>query len=84
MRSQPLAELADEDVFSQLTNAKEFLSSGGKEDPNTLIDFIKNRKKQFIVSAGASDEGTTQKQQILEELHVGYFLKYYAGFFTNS
>lgn len=38
-----------------------------KEDSNgTLIDFIKNRKKQFN---GNSDEGT-QKQQILEELHV--------------
>lgn len=39
-----------------------------KEDSNgTLIDFIKNRKKQFN---GNSDEGSTQKQQILEELHV--------------
>lgn len=39
-----------------------------KEESNgTLIDFIKNRKKQFN---GNSDEGTTQKQQILEELHV--------------
>ncbi|XP_044260011.1 ankyrin repeat domain-containing protein 17 isoform X12 [Tribolium madens] len=39
-----------------------------KEDPNsTLIDFIKCRKKQYNVVS--SDEGTTQKQQILEELH---------------
>lgn len=38
-----------------------------KEDSNgTLIDFIKNRKK----FNGNSDEGSTQKQQILEELHV--------------
>lgn len=45
----------------------DFLS---KEDSNgTLIDFIKNRKKQFN---GNSDEGSTQKQQILEELHVSH------------
>lgn len=56
VRTQPLP----------LTDFEEdFLS---KEDPNsTLIDFIKSRNKQYVVSC---DEGTTQKQQILEELHV--------------
>jgi hypothetical protein len=63
VRTQPLP-LTD---FEE--EAMEFLN---KEDPNsTLIDFIKSRKKQYnVVSSSGSDEGTTQKQQILEELHV--------------
>lgn len=73
VRTQPLqlSDLEDADVFTQST--MEFLA---KEDPEflekngTLIDFIKNRKKQMVGSLGGVDEGTTQKQQILEELHV--------------
>lgn len=63
VRTQPLNDFEGE-VFSA-NAAMDFLN---KEDSNgTLIDFIKNRKKQF---SGNSDEGSTQKQQILEELHV--------------
>lgn len=64
VRTQPLP-LTD---FEE--DAMEFLN---KEDTNsTLIDFIKSRKKQYNVvsSSSGTDEGTTQKQQILEELHV--------------
>lgn len=76
VRTQPLqlADLEDADVFTQST--MEFLA---KEDPEflekngTLIDFIKNRKKQMVGTLGAVDEGSTQKQQILEELHVSVF-----------
>lgn len=67
VRTQPLTDF-NEEVFSTNT-AMDFLS---KDDANgTLIDFIKNRKKQFN---GSSDEGSTQKQQILEELHVSRYL----------
>lgn len=73
VRTQPLqlSDLEDADVFTQST--MEFLA---KEDPEflekngTLIDFIKNRKKQMVGALGNVDEGSTQKQQILEELHV--------------
>ena len=63
VRTQPLP-LNDFD-----DETMEFLN---KEDPNsTLIDFIKSRKKQYnVVSSSGTDEGTSQKQQILEELHV--------------
>ncbi|XP_063908779.1 ankyrin repeat domain-containing protein 17 isoform X5 [Zophobas morio] len=62
VRTQPLP-LNDFD-----DETMEFLN---KEDPNsTLIDFIKSRKKQYnVVSSSGTDEGTSQKQQILEELH---------------
>ncbi|XP_044757341.1 ankyrin repeat and KH domain-containing protein 1 isoform X3 [Coccinella septempunctata] len=51
----------EDDIFSS-SAAMEFLQ---KEDQNsTLIEFIKNRKKHF-----GGEEGSTQKQQILEELH---------------
>lgn len=77
VRTQPLqlSDLEDADVFTQST--MEFLA---KEDPEflekngTLIDFIKNRKKQMVGSLGGADEGSTQKQQILEELHVSKYL----------
>lgn len=73
VRTQPLqlSDLEEADVFTQST--MEFLA---KEDPEflekngTLIDFIKNRKKQMVGSLSNVDEGSTQKQQILEELHV--------------
>ncbi|XP_045468094.1 ankyrin repeat domain-containing protein 17-like isoform X2 [Harmonia axyridis] len=59
VRSQPLE--FEDDIFSS-TAAMEFLH---KEDQNsTLIEFIKNRKKHFN-----GEEGSSQKQQILEELH---------------
>ncbi|KAK9891834.1 hypothetical protein WA026_016633 [Henosepilachna vigintioctopunctata] len=62
VRTQPLSADFEEDIFSS-TAAMEFLQ---KEDQNsTLIDFIKNRKKHY----SNSDDGSTQKQQILEELH---------------
>ncbi|XP_023310968.1 ankyrin repeat domain-containing protein 17 isoform X5 [Anoplophora glabripennis] len=62
VRTQPLNDF-DEEVFSA-NAAMDFLNN--KDESNsTLIDFIKNRKKQY----NSSDEGTTQKQQILEELH---------------
>lgn len=75
VRTQPLqlSDLEDTDVFTQST--MEFLA---KEDPEflekngTLIDFIKNRKKQMAGSLSSMDEGSTQKQQILEELHVSF------------
>lgn len=63
VRTQPLNDF-DEEVFSA-NAAMDFLNN--KDESNSpLIDFIKNRKKQY----NSSDEGTTQKQQILEELHV--------------
>ncbi|KAL3278379.1 hypothetical protein HHI36_013707 [Cryptolaemus montrouzieri] len=62
VRTQPLPIDFEEDIFSS-TAAMEFLH---KEDQNsTLIDFIKNRKKHY----NTNDDGSTQKQQILEELH---------------
>lgn len=79
VRTQPLNDFEGE-VFSA-NAAMDFLN---KEDSNgTLIDFIKNRKKQFN---GNSDEGSTQKQQILEELHVSWFHLYdlYIPFDNNS
>lgn len=67
MRTQPL-EFEDE-VFMANAAAVDFLN---KDDPNsTLIDFIKNRKKQQF--NGNGEEGSSQKQQILEELHVSFF-----------
>lgn len=69
MRTQPLNDF-DGEVFSA-NAAMDFLN---KEDSNgTIIDFIKNRKKQFNSN---SDEGSTQKQQILEELHVSTLTLY--------
>ncbi|CAH0553399.1 unnamed protein product [Brassicogethes aeneus] len=71
VRTQPLAQLPDEDVFS-LNTAKEFLN---KEDSNsTIMEFIKSRKKQYPATGGApssalADDGNKHKQQILEELH---------------
>lgn len=57
VRTQPL------DIEEALlSSSADFL----QEDQNsTLIEFIKQRKKHFSV-----EESTTQKQQILEELHV--------------
>lgn len=80
VRTQPLqlTDLEDADVFTQST--MEFLA---KEDPEflekngTLIDFIKNRKKQMAGSLSGVDEGSTQKQQILEELHVSDAVSYW-------
>ncbi|KAF7285836.1 ankyrin repeat and KH domain-containing protein 1-like isoform X5 [Rhynchophorus ferrugineus] len=60
VRTPPLSDF-EEEVISA-TAAMEFLN---KEDPNsTLIEFIKKRKP-----FGNDPDGTTQKQQILEELH---------------
>lgn len=75
MRTQPLqlSDLEDADMFSQ--SSLEFLANedpGFLEKNGTLIDFIKNRKKQMVGSPGGLDEGSTQKQQILEELHVSF------------
>ncbi|KAJ8935953.1 hypothetical protein NQ314_012575 [Rhamnusium bicolor] len=61
VRTQPLNDF-EEEVFSA-NAAMDFLNKD--ESNSTLIDFIKNRKKQY----SSTDEGTTQKQQILEELH---------------
>ncbi|XP_050507031.1 ankyrin repeat domain-containing protein 17-like isoform X3 [Diabrotica virgifera virgifera] len=63
VRTQPL-EFEDE-VFMANAAAVDFLN---KDEPNnSLIDFIKNRKKQQF--SGNGEEGSSQKQQILEELH---------------
>ncbi|KAJ8920471.1 hypothetical protein NQ315_005339 [Exocentrus adspersus] len=64
VRTQPVNDFDDE-VFSPNT-AIDFLNN--KDDANnTLMDFIKNRRKNFN-DRNATDESTTQKQQILEEL----------------
>lgn len=64
VRTQPLNDFEGE-VFSA-NAAMDFIN---KED--AIIDFIKNRKLHFN---GNKDEGSTQKQQILEELHVSTLL----------
>lgn len=65
VRTQPLpVDDFDEAVFGS--------SSAAMED--TLIDFIKNRKKQYSNIVTTTDEGTSQKQQILEELHVSHLI----------
>lgn len=79
MRTQPLplADFDDPGMFSA-SATMEFLAN---EDPSflekngTLIDFIKNRKKQIniVCPTSGADEGSTQKQQILDELHVSIF-----------
>ncbi|CAG9861269.1 unnamed protein product [Phyllotreta striolata] len=63
VRTQPL-ELEDDVIMANAATV-DFLN---KDDPNaTLIDFIKNRKNpQFN---GNGEEGSSQKQQILEDLH---------------
>lgn len=67
MRTQPLNDFEDE-VFA--TNAAmDYLAN--KDDSNTtIIDFIKNRKKTYSMA----EDGSAQKQQILEELHVSVWM----------
>ncbi|XP_031335923.1 ankyrin repeat domain-containing protein 17-like isoform X2 [Photinus pyralis] len=60
LRSQPLplSELDDSEFLSEDSTV-----GGG------IIDFIKRKKQHSSTTPPLTDEGTTQKQQILEELH---------------
>lgn len=81
VRTQPLSDFEGANVLE--TSAMELLATDEANFPekNRLIDYIKSMKKPISVvsSPSIADEGSTQKQQILEELQVGlyYFLLYF-------